>query len=176
MQIHSGPHNTSTFKNGLWWRILVAIIVIGGLGVLSSRLCMGEHQVWYHALNQPFFMPPTWLPWMMWTIVYILIGGSIGIIWQLSVVGRYPIIIKLAKRGLIIFFIHFIFVFIYPTLLFGFHQMVLALIDLCIILIFVVGLIRFFFRLDRVAAFLLVPYFIWASYAAALNIALIILN
>ena len=137
---------------------------------------MHGHEEWYKTLNQPFFAPPRWLPWVMWMIVYILMGGAIGIIWQIKAINRYPIITKFAKRGIIVFVLHFIFVFIYPTFLFGLHMPGLALADLIIILAFIVILIRHFFRLDRVAAYLLIPYFIWGLYAAALNIAIIILN
>lgn len=176
MQILSGPHNTSSFKKGLFIRVLISILILGSLGIFSSRLAMSGHVEWYKTLNQPFFAPPRWLPWILWMVVYILMGGALGIIWQIKAINRYPIITKFARRGIIIFIIHFLFVFIYPSLLFGLHHPVIALVDLIIILAFTVILIRHFFRLDRVAAFLLIPYFLWCLYAATLNISIIVLN
>ena len=176
MQIPSGPHNTSSFKKGVFVRVMLSILVLGGLGVLSSRLAMTGHEDWYRTLNQPFFAPPRWLPWILWIVVYVLMGGAFGIIWQIKAINRYPIITKFARRGIIIFIIHFLFVFIYPTLLFGMRHPGIALADLIIILAFIVILIRHFYRLDRLASFLLIPYFIWCLYAAALNISIIILN
>lgn len=176
MQIHSGPHSTSSFKKGIFIRVLISILIFGCIGILSSRLAMINHENWYSTLNQPFFAPPRWLPWMLWSIVYILMGGAFGIIWQIKAINRYPIITKFARRGMVIFIIHFLFVFIYPTLLFGLHHPVFALVDLIIILIFIVILIRHFYRLDRLSSFLLIPYFIWCLYAAALNISIIVLN
>lgn len=176
MQIHLGPHNTPSFKKGLFIRILISILVLGSLGVLSSRLAMTGHVEWYKTLNQPFFAPPRWLPWILWMVVYILMGASFGIVWQIKAINRYPIITKFARRGINVFLIHFIFVFIYPTLLFGMRHPVIALVNLIVILAFIVILIRHFYRLDRIAAFLLIPYFIWCLYAAALNISIIVLN
>jgi tryptophan-rich sensory protein len=103
MQIHSGPHNTSSFKNGLWWKILISIFVLLGLGTLSGLSSMSGFQGWYDSLNKPFFTPPNWLFGPAWSVLYILMGGSLGIIWQVVAIGRYPIIIKFAKRRIVIF-------------------------------------------------------------------------
>src|SRR5690554_5014137 len=92
MQIHSGPHNTSTFKSGLWWKIVVSSIVFLGLGILSGLCSMNGYEAWYDELNKPFFNPPAWVFGPAWTILYILMGGSFAIIWQIVAIGRYPII------------------------------------------------------------------------------------
>src|SRR5690554_6654362 len=107
MQIHTGPHNTSTFKAGLWWKILICALTFVGLGSLSGLASMGNFQEWYNELNKPAFTPPNWLFGPAWTILYVLMAGSLGIIWQIVSVSRYPIVIKFAKRGVVIFLIHF---------------------------------------------------------------------
>lgn len=176
MQIHSEPHSTSSFKKGLWWKILISAIVFLGLGTLSGLSTMTEIRNWYETLDKPFFTPPNWLFGPTWTILYILMGGSFGLIWQVAAKGRYPIIVKFAKRGLIIFGIHFLFNLLWTPVFFGFHQVGLALVVIIFILAFIIILIRHFFRLDRVAAFLLIPYLIWVTYATMLNIGILILN
>lgn len=176
MQIHSGPHNTSTFKSGLWWKILICSVVFLGLGTLSGLSTIESIQGWYDQLNKPFFTPPNWLFGPAWTLLYILMGGSVGIIWQIVSIGRYPIIIKFAKRGIVLFLIHFLFNLAWTPIFFGWHKPGLALAVIFIILAFIIILIRHFFRLDRLSAFLLVPYLIWVSYATALNLAIVIMN
>src|SRR5690554_1223803 len=103
MQIHSGPHNTPSFKNGLWWKVIVCSLITLGLGSLSGLLFMDDFQTWYEQLNKPIFTPPNWLFGPAWSILYVLMGGSLAIIWQITVVSRYPIIKKFAKRGIVIF-------------------------------------------------------------------------
>ena len=176
MQIHSGPHNTSSFKSGLWWKIVISSMVFLGLGTLSGLSSMSGFEVWYDSLNKPFFTPPGWLFGPAWTVLYILMGGSFGIIWQMVAVGRYPIIIKFAKRGLVIFLIHFLLNLAWTPIFFGLHMPGLALVVILIILALIIILIRHFFRLDRLSAFLLVPYLLWISFATALNLAIVVLN
>lgn len=176
MQIHTGPHNTSTFKAGLWWKILICSLAFVGLGSLSGLSSMGDFQEWYSELNKPAFTPPNWLFGPAWTVLYILMGGSLGIIWQIVTVSRYPIVIRFAKRGIVIFLIHFLFNLAWTPIFFGWHKTGLALAVIFIILAFIVILIRHFFRLDRVSAFLLVPYLAWVTYATLLNLAIVIMN
>ncbi len=176
MQTHSGPHNTSSFKNGLWWKILICSLGILGLETLSGLASMGDFQVWYDTLNKPFFTPPSWLFGPAWTVLYILMGGSLAIIWQIVSISRYPIIKKFAKRGLVIFLIHLLFNLAWSPIFFGLQMPGLALIVIFIMLALIFILIRHFFRLDRLSAFLLVPYFLWVLFATALNLAIVVLN
>lgn len=176
MQIHSEPHSRSSFKKGLWWKIAISAIVFLGLGTLSGISTMSSIQDWYTTLNKPPFNPPNWLFGPAWTILYILMGASFGIIWQVYAVGRYPIIIRFAKRGLIIFGIHFLFNLAWTPVFFGFQRPDLALVVIIVMLVLIILLIRHFFRLDRVAAFLLIPYLLWVTFATILNISIVVLN
>lgn len=176
MQIHSEPHNTSYFKQGLWWKIAISAIVFLGLGTLSGLSTMSDIQGWYADLNKPPFNPPNWLFGPAWTILYILMGGSFGLIWQVAAKGRYPIIVKFAKRGLILFGIHFLLNMAWTPIFFGLHNPTWGLVVIILILIFIILLIRHFFRLDRLAAFLLIPYLLWVAFATTLNVSILILN
>ncbi|WP_107040101.1 TspO/MBR family protein [Brumimicrobium mesophilum] len=176
MQIHSGPHNTSTFKNGLWWKILACSLACLGLGALSGLSSMANFQDWYATLNKPFFTPPNWIFGPAWTILYILMGGSLAIIWQIASIGRYPTIIKFAKRGIVIFIIHFLFNLAWTPIFFNLHMIGLALVVILILLGLIIILIRHFYRLDRLSAFLLIPYLVWVSFATALNLAIVVMN
>jgi tryptophan-rich sensory protein len=176
MQIHSEPHNTSYFKTGLWWKILISVIVFLGLGSLSGVSSMSEIQGWYANLNKPSFTPPNWLFGPVWSLLYILIGGSFGLIWQVAAKGRYPIITKFAKQGLVLFGIHFLLNLAWTPVFFGLNNPAWGLVIILALLTMIILLIRHFFRLDRLSAFLMIPYLIWVSYATALNIGILILN
>ncbi|MDX1652072.1 MAG: TspO/MBR family protein [Brumimicrobium sp.] len=176
MQIHSEPHSTSYFKKGLWWKIVLSIAIVLGLGFLSGYFSAPVEQDWYENLNKPVFQPPRWLFGPVWTVMYILIGASFGIIWQVSHKARYPIIKKFANRGLIIFIIHFVLNLLWTPLFFSLHAPGVALVDIVILLVLVIILIRHFFRLDRIAAFLLIPYLIWILFATVLNASILAIN
>jgi tryptophan-rich sensory protein len=137
---------------------------------------MSEIQGWYANLNKPSFTPPNWLFGPVWSILYILIGGSFGLIWQVAAKGRYPIITKFARQGLVLFGIHFLLNLAWTPVFFGLNNPAWGLVIILALLTMIVLLIRHFFRLDRLSAFLMIPYLIWVSYATALNIGILILN
>lgn len=176
MQIHTEPHSKSSFKKGLWWKIAISAIVFLGLGTLSGIATSGSIQDWYSTLIKPPFNPPSWLFGPTWAVLYILMGGSFGIIWQVAANGRYPIIIRFAKRGLVIFGIHFLLNLAWTPVFFGLQSPGVAMIIIILMLAMIIILIRHFFRLDRVAAFLLVPYLLWVIFATVLNIGIVVLN
>src|SRR5690554_8018052 len=103
-------------------------------------------------------------------------GGSFAIIWQIVAIGRYPIIIKFAKRGLVIFLFHFVLNLAWTPIFFGLQMPVLALVVIFMLWALVIILIRHFYRLDRLSAFLLFPYLLWISFATALKLAIVVLN
>ncbi len=159
-----------------WWKMIVSIIVLGGVGFVCSRYPTQHGSSWYHQLNQPFFAPPYWLPFVMWTLVYILMGCAIGIIWHYAAKNPVEQTVKLAKKAIVLFVIHLVFNLIFPILLIGFEAPVVALVDILILIIFIGILIKKFLPINKIASRLLIPYLIWIFYATALNVAIIVLN
>lgn len=176
MPILSEPHSTSSFREGLWIKILISIIVIAGLGTLSGLLTGTSVSDWYVELNKPSFNPPNWIFGPAWLLLYVLMGISFGRIWQVLSKNRYPIVKQFARRGVVIFIIHFLFNLAWTPIFFGLKSPGGALIIIIILLILIAILIRHFFRLDRVAAFVLIPYFLWVTFATILNAAIVYLN
>lgn len=163
-------------KRGVWWRMIASIIILGGAGFLFSRYPAQHGEGWYHQLRQPVFAPPYWLPFVMWSLVYILMGCSVGIVWHRAVKSSSPQTVKLAKQGIILFIIHLGFNLIFPIILIGFRLPLISLIDILILIIFILLLIRKFYPVSRTASFLLIPYLLWIIYATMLNVALLVLN
>ena len=176
MPIHSEPHSTPTFREGLWIKVLISIIIIASLGSLSGLLTSSSISDWYVTLEKPVFNPPNWLFGPAWLTLYVLMGVSFARMWQVAVRSRYPLVNRFAKRGLIIFVIHFVFNLAWTPVFFGLHEPGWALVIIFIILAFIIILIRHFFRIDRIAAFLLIPYLAWVSFATLLNASIVYLN
>ena len=62
--------------------ILSGIIICLAVGGIAGSVTQSSIQVWYAALNKPFFTPPNWLFGPVWTLLYILMGWSAGWIWS----------------------------------------------------------------------------------------------
>ena len=176
MAILSEPHSTSSFKKGLILKIIVSVLVIMVLGGLSGYLSQSGTGTWYKTLEKPPFQPPSWLFGPAWTTLYILMGISFARIWQVASKSRYPIIRKYALRCLAFFGFQFVFNLAWTPAFFGLENPTLALVIIFLLLVLIAFLIKHFLRLDRIAAFLLIPYFLWVTFATVLNLSIVVLN
>jgi len=176
MPTHSGPHSTPSFKKGLLLKSIISVIVISTLGFISGYLTSTGISDWYQEIEKPPFNPPNWIFGPAWTLIYILMGLSFARIWQVVAKNRYPIVRRFARRGLWIFVIHFVFNLAWTPVFFALHSPGWAAVIIFILLAFIAILVRHFFRVDRIAAFLLIPYLIWVTFASILNLSIYVLN
>ena len=121
---------------------------------------------WYSQLTLASFNPPAWVFGPVWTTLYIMMSLAIWKIWYNT----------RNKKILKIYFVHLFFNALWSIIFFGFHQIFLAIINLIIILIFILLLLKIYFEKDKISFYLMIPYFLWSSYALVLNISIFILN
>ena len=124
---------------------------------------------WYATLSKPSFNPPNWIFGPVWTILYILMGVSLSMIWK-QPASLYR------SNSLWLFFIQLFLNFIWSFFFFYFHKTGLALMDIAVLWIFIILTIFSFSGLNKKAAWLLVPYICWVSFALILNGAICRLN
>ena len=133
---------------------------IGGFTTTSFK------EPWYSEIILPSFNPPSWVFAPIWTTLYIMMSIAIWKIW----INFFDLnILKL-------YFIHLFFNGMWSVLFFGFHQIGLALINLIIILVFILLLMKSYFRKDKISFYLMTPYFFWSFYALILNVSIFIYN
>ena len=176
IQLQAGEDKIVTSKNDVWKKIIITILLIAAVGSALSRFPSNDGIGWYHSLKQPFFAPAYWMPFVIWPIVYILMGSAAGIIWHIHSKTHNAIVKKKAKISLWIFAVHLVFNLLCPILLISLEAPKIALIDILILNIFIAILIFQFKKINQTASRLLIPYFIWIIYATALNIAIVALN
>ena len=121
---------------------------------------------WYSQIILPSFNPPSWVFAPVWSSLYLMMSLAIWKIW-----------IKIFDSKLIkLYFAHIFFNSTWTIVFFGFHQIGLALINLIIILVFIIILMKEYFKKDKISFYLMLPYISWSSYALVLNTAIFILN
>ena len=133
---------------------------IGGFTTASFK------EPWYSEIILPSFNPPSWVFAPVWTTLYIMMSIAIWKFW----------INFFDSKILKLYFIHLFFNGTWSIVFFGFHQIGLALINLVIILIFIILLMKNYFGKDKVSFYLMVPYFLWSSYALILNSSIFLYN
>lgn len=148
---------------------LVALfIVIAFLPSLSAVFV--KTGGWYAmALDKPSWNPPNWIFGPVWTMLYILIGLAGYFAWTRGKREDRHMVFKVYGAQL---FLNAI----WSPLFFGLHRIDWALADLVLLWFMILLNIGLFSRQSRLAAWLLIPYFLWVSFAGALNAAIMALN
>lgn len=137
----------------------VPLIVL--LGFLGGKMGSPD-TVWFQSLTKPAIFPPPAAFGIAWTILYVMVGCALALV--VSAWGAYG-------RGLavVLFGVHFVFNLAWTSVFFGMQDMTGGLIVLSLGLVTVLPVLWAFFRVRKLAAYLMVPYFAWLCFATALN-------
>ena len=149
---------------------MISIIICMSAGVLGSLFTKTGPDSWYSQLIQLNFSPPNWLFGPVWTILYILMGISLFLIWQKGLKK------KDLKFAFGIFLLQLLFNAWWSILFFGLKDPKLAFVDIVILWFLIVFVIYLFSGIRKLAAWLLVPYLLWVSFATILNYGIWVLN
>lgn len=148
---------------------LIGFIVLcqgaGALGALATDPGPGS---WYASLNKPAFNPPPWLFGPVWITLYTLMAIAAWRVWRGDAPGR--------RGALILFGIQLALNAAWTPTFFGLEQIGAALAVICALLVALGLTIAAFWRVDRVAGGLLIPYLLWSGFATALTASILALN
>lgn len=153
-----------------WQKATISIITCELVGILSTPFTVSAISSWYAYLNKPAFSPPNWIFAPVWTLLYLLMGISLYLIWKQ---GWHK---KSVKTAIKLFLVHLVFNFMWSILFFGLRSPLLGLLDILVLLMLIVWSIKKFYPLSKLSAYLLIPYLAWVSFATALNAAIFLLN
>jgi len=138
-------------------------------GCLSSIFALRAIPNWYAALVKPPLNPPNHVFGPLWTVLYTLMAVSAWIVWKTR-----PSPCR--HRGLRLFLVQLGLHFLWPWIFFGRHRMLTAFVDLVVLWVAILLTSLTFRKMSHTAAWLLVPYLAWVTFAAYLNLAIWRLN
>jgi translocator protein len=125
---------------------------------------------WYLQIARPSFTPPNWIFGPVWSLLYILMGVSLYLIWK-EPVGK-----PFRRTSLVLFSLQLTFNFLWSIFFFFGHHPGIALIDMAALYVSIVAMIVICIQVRVSAGLLQVPYIFWVSFAAVLNYAIWQLN
>ncbi|MBU0758165.1 MAG: tryptophan-rich sensory protein [Nanoarchaeota archaeon] len=157
------------FKNK-YVKLIASIVITQLAGILGSFFTITSISSWYSALNKPWFNPPNWIFGPVWTALYLMMGISLFLVWNKGVRT------KIQKRAVFIFGVQLGLNSLWSILFFGIRSPLFAFIEIIFLWIAIVMTIGYFIRISKAAAYLLIPYILWVSFAAALNLSILMLN
>ena len=152
--------------NNKYLSLLIIFIITFLASSIGGVVTSIYKEPWYSQIIQPSLSPPSWVFGPVWTILYILMSLAIWHNWQSH---------KNSKT-LKIYFVHLFFNGIWSVIFFAFHQILLALINLLIILFFILWLMRIYLKNSKLSFLLMIPYLLWSCYAFLLNAGIFYLN
>ena len=138
---------------------------IGGLWTAPSTAPGG----WYYQIEKPSWTPPPWLFGPVWTALYVAMGVAAWLVWRR---GGW----KTQRGPLVLWLIQLFLNTIWSGLFFGLRSPALGLIEIVILWIVILLTILAFRRISQAAAWLMVPYLLWVTFATALTFAVWRLN
>lgn len=149
--------------------LLLSIALPLSIGFAGSIAVMPMIAGWYAGLLKPALNPPAFVFGPVWTLLYVLMG-----------IAAYRIFRKRDQKGaipaLILYGVHLIVNFAWSFVFFGSQSVIGGVAVIAVLWIMIVALVVLFFRIDRTAGYLLLPYLAWVSFAAYLNVSIALLN
>lgn len=152
------------------FKIIIAVVVCLAVGGLSGFATTDAIEGWYATINKPSFNPPNWIFGPVWTTLYIMMGVAAGLVWKAGWDKAE------VKSALTIFGIQLLLNGLWSIIFFSWQSALWALVEILMLLAFIVFTIVRFMPINATAAYLLVPYLLWVSFATVLNASIWWLN
>lgn len=151
-----------------WKELIVCIAIPLLIGGLSAFLSGGMKD--FQHLNKPPLSPPGWLFPVVWTVLYTLMG-----------IASYLVLVSgesdlMKGNALVVYGVQLVFNFFWSIIFFRYECYWCAFIWLLLLELFIILTTLLFWKINRRAAYLMVPYIIWVAFAGYLNLGTAILN
>ena len=141
--------------------IIVPILICFLVGMTASYFQADAIQTWYPTLNKPSLTPPNIAFPIAWSIIYLLMGTSIGLILNSNIINK--------RKISLLFILQLLFNFSWSFSFFYLQNPLLGLINILILDILVVFYILRSYKVFKASSYLFLPYLIWITFATYLN-------
>lgn len=166
MSDHMKRHSLSNIQ---WQPLIICVLGTMIIGSISGIANAGTIDTWYANLIKPSFNPPNWIFGPVWTLLYLLMGVGLYLIYTSpSSAAR--------TQALRLFMLQLLLNFAWSFLFFYFKSPLLAFIEIILLWITIILMIRAFLQVYPGAGWLQLPYLAWVSFASVLNFSIWYLN
>jgi translocator protein len=145
------------------FKLVISIAIPVAVGSISGFFTISGVESWYQTIVKPSWNPPNWIFGPVWTTLYIMMGVALYLVWKSDSSGM------LKKTAIALFSVQLVLNFFWSFIFFNQHQVSWALVEIIAMWIFILLTIFAFANVSKTAAWLLVPYIAWVSFATILN-------
>ena len=165
-----GANYILMIRLNLWAKILITVVVCLLVGFLSGLSTSESIETWYAYIEKPSFNPPNWIFAPVWTLLYILMGIAVAVIWHTGWSN------EAVQNAIMIFLAQLIFNATWSVVFFGMQSPMGALVIILILWTLILICLLRFYSIRKSAFYLMIPYFLWVSFATVLNASIVYLN
>ncbi len=155
-------------------KLLISLALPQLAGLLGAVFVTDSLSTWYRTLNTGILVPPEGLFGPTWTILYLLMGVSLYLVWKQWTI--LPWSRRTKRLALIAFAAQLVLNSLWSVIFFGLRSPELALLEIIMLMLAIALNIVLFWGVSRKAAYLLVPYLLWVCFATYLNFSIVRLN
>lgn len=149
------------------YSIILWVLLCFTIGAVAGFLQSAALEEWYPLLNKSSLTPPSWLFPVAWSILYVLMGISVGLLWGIrSIYTTFLYLLFVVQLG---------FNFLWSIFFFTFRSPLLGFVDIILLDMFAVFYFALCYVVKRSASWYFIPYILWLAFATYLN-GYIILN
>jgi len=180
-------------KHHNFFKLIIAIALTEVAGVIGAIFTTPLTLDWYADLTKPGLNPPDWLFGPVWIMLYALIGVALYLVWKNNWKVRNHILERGQKTWnrfserfwtgswqkqnvIAIFGIQLFLNILWTYIFFGLKFPLLAFFEILALWFAILYTIVNFYRVSKASAYLLIPYILWVSFAAYLNLFVFMLN
>lgn len=149
-------------------KLIISILLPFLASAIGGFFTAGSVSTWYAALQKPSFNPPGWVFSPVWTTLYLLMGIALYLVWTAKAKNK---ILAFTAFGIQLFLNA-----LWSVLFFGLQKPLFAFIEIIFLWVAILLTIIYFYRINKISAYLLMPYILWVSFAAVLNFFIFYLN
>lgn len=149
---------------------IISVAISLGVGIVSALLTRGNMNI-YEEVSTPPLSPPSFLFPVVWTVLFVLMGISAAMV---LTTGTSPLVKR--KNALSVYGMSLFFNFFWSIIFFNLRAFLIAFVWLVVLLALIILTIVKYFKINRTAAYLQIPYALWVTFAGYLNLGIFILN
>lgn len=143
-------------------KFIIALVIPLAVGGISGFFTASSVGSWYQTLSKPSWNPPDWLFGPVWTTLYIMMGIALYLVWKETGSSQ-------KNLALVLFIIQLVLNFFWSFIFFNQRETGWALAEIIALWVMILLTILAFAKVNTLAAWLLVPYISWVSFASVLN-------
>lgn len=168
-RINSKAQNMSP-KRFNFIALIINLAIPLAIGALGAYFTASSVDTWFKTVNKPSFNPPDSVFGPVWTFLYILMGLSAYLVWQKrDQIAHVP-------RTAAIYLIQLVLNLAWSFIFFYAHELGIAVIEIVVLWIVIIINAFTFYKIDKTAGLLFIPYILWVSFATILTYNIFVLN